>query len=277
MDTAARLGTGAAVLALVFASAWGAGAALNPSALPPPAPPPAPVLAAPPVAPPAVPPPVPGRVVVLSDVLEPGVPGELALVLATAEGAPVTAAAVDVTVARRDAAGVQHPALAPGPDGVWRGPLTLPAAGVWTVVVDTVPAGGTPVSLTADLFAPGPFTPVPLAVSRVAQAGDYQVRLDGELVAGAAAPVFATVSLAGVPVTDLQPHEGGFGRLVAVRRGDLAHVVLTPDTPVVGDADRAGPGIAFTARVPGPGGYRLLLEFRHGGAVHGVEFALEAR
>lgn len=273
MDTAARLGTGAAVLALVFASAWGAGAALTPTALPPPPPPQAPAVEVPP----PVPRPVPTRIVVLSDVLEPGVPGELALVLATADGVPVTAAAVDVTVVRRDAAGVQHPALAPGPDGVWRGPLTLPAAGVWTVVVDVVPAGGTPVSLSADLFAPGPFAPVPLVVSRVAQAGEYQVRLDGELVAGAAAPVFATVTLAGVPVTDLQPHEGGFGRLVAVRRGDLAHVVLTPGAPVVGDADRAGPGVAFTARVPGPGGYRLQLEFRHGGVVHAVEFVLEAR
>lgn len=209
MDTAARLGTGAAALALVFAAAWGAGAALHPPA--PPAPAAAPALPAPRPA-------TVARVVLLTDVLAPGVPGELALVLAGEDGAPVTAAALDVTVARRDAAGVQHPALVAGLDGVWRGPLTLPAAGVWTVVVDAVPAGGTPVAPTADLFVPGPFAPVPLVVSRVAQAGAYQVRLDGELVAGASSPVFATVTLAGMPVTDLEPHEGGFGRLVALPR-----------------------------------------------------------
>ena len=86
--------------------------------------------------------------------------------------------------------------------------------------------------------------------------------------------VSATVTRDGVPVTDLEPVGDGFGRFVAVRRSDLAHLPLHPDTGAV-TGDRAGPGIAFTARFPAPGGHRLFLDFRHAGVRHTAEFTLD--
>ena len=104
----------------------------------------------------------------------------------------------------------------------------------------------------------------------------YQVRLDGDLAVGAPAQVFVTVSRDGAPVTDLEPLGDAFGRLVALRAGDLAPAHVHPDATPPAPTDRAGPGIAFTAEVPGGGAYRLVLDFRHAGAVHTAVFTLPA-
>jgi hypothetical protein len=127
--------------------------------------------------------------------------------------------------------------------------------------------------------APAPATDAPvvaLVPTRVAEVDGYQVRLDGDLTVGAPAQVFATVSRSGAAVTDLEPHDGAFGRLVGVRAGDLAPAHVHPDAIPPAPTDRAGPGIAFTAEVPGSGPYRLVLDFRHAGAVHTVVFTLLA-
>ncbi len=112
--------------------------------------------------------------------------------------------------------------------------------------------------------------------ARVTEVDGYQVRLDGDLVVGAPAQVFVTISRGGAPVTDLEPLGEAFGRLVAVRAGDLAPAHVHPDAIPPAPADRAGPGIAFTAEVPGAGTYRLVLDFRHAGAVHTAVFTLPA-
>ena len=112
--------------------------------------------------------------------------------------------------------------------------------------------------------------------SRVAEVDGYQVRLDGDLAVGAPAQVFVTVSRGGAPVTDLEPLEDAFGRLDAVRAGDLVPAHVHPDATPPAPTDRAGPGIAFTVEVPGGGAYRLVLDFRHVGAVHTAVFTLPA-
>jgi hypothetical protein len=123
-----------------------------------------------------------------------------------------------------------------------------------------------------------PATPPPAAAatSRVAEVDGYQVRLDGDLGVGAAVQVFATISSNGAPVTDLEPVGDAFGRLIAVRAGDLAPAHVHPDATPPAPTDRAGPGIAFTVEVPGAGAYRLVLDFRHAGAVHTAAFTLPA-
>jgi hypothetical protein len=118
--------------------------------------------------------------------------------------------------------------------------------------------------------------PVALALSRVVEVNGYQIRLDGDLTVDAPAQVFATVSRDGAPVTDLEPLGDAFGRLVAVRAGDLTPAHVHPDATPPAPTDRAGPGIAFTAEVPGGGAYRLILDFRHAGAVHTAVFTLPA-
>jgi hypothetical protein len=265
MRTAVRAGAVAALLAVVLGVGWAAGAAARPA--------------------------FPGSANAVSGTadggrgrtpegltlvprtaqLDPGRPGEYAFALI---GPGAHAAEPRLTVVRRDATGLQHPTPVAGPDGTWRAPLTLPAAGDYRVVVEVTPAGGEPGALTADLVAPGPFDPVPFTPSRVADVDGYQVRLDGDLVPGAAAQVFATVSRGGAPVTDLEPVDGAFGRLEALRADDLAPARVHPDAAPSAPTDRAGPGIAFTAEAPGAGTYRLFLDFRHGGVQRTAVFTV---
>lgn len=282
MHPAVRLGVGATGLAVVFGAAFGAGAAVGE---PPAAP------AAPAAAPAAAPDALAGGLAATAagytlvpavDTLPPGLAGGYAFTVTGPDGLPVTAfdpsrgQPVHLVVVRRDAAGFQHLFPVLGPDGTWRVALTLPAGGIYRVYLDIAPTGGPALTLGTDLFAPGDFTPIPFAPSRVAQVDDYQVRLDGALVPGVASPVFATVTRDGVPVTDLEPVLGGFGHLVALRRSDLAYVRVPADSPAPAATDRAGPGIAFTAALPTAGGYRLFLEFRHDGVLRTAEFTVDA-
>jgi hypothetical protein len=269
MRTAVRAGAGAALLAVALGTGWAAGAVVRPAF---------------PGSASAVSGTVDGvrgrtpeglTLVPRTTQLDPGRPGEYAFAL-TGPGA--LAAEPRLTVVRRDATDLQHPTPVAGPDGTWRAPLTLPAAGDYRVVVEVTPAGVEPGALTADLVAPGPFDPVPFTPSRVAEVDGYQVRLDGDLVPGLAAQVFATVSRGGSPVTDLEPVDSdlgrAFGRLEALRADDLAPARVHPDAAPSAPTDRAGPGIAFTAEAPGAGTYRLFLDFRHGGVQRTAVFTV---
>ena len=126
------------------------------------------------------------------------------------------------------------------------------------------------------LTPPMPAPTLDPAPSRVAEVDGYQVRLDGDLAVGAPAQVFVTVSRGGAPVTDLEPLGDAFGRLDAVHAGDPVPAHVHPDATPPAPTDRAGPGIAFTVEVPGGGAYRLVLDFRHAGAVHTAVFTLPA-
>lgn len=176
-------------------------------------------------------------------------------------------------VVRRDGAGLQvsHPEMTA--DGTWRAPVRLPTAGTWRILAEFTPENGAPTVLGTDVFAPGDFAPLEFPAARAAQVGGYQVRIDGDLRAGAESAVFATVSLDGRAVTDLEPERGTFGDLVALRAGDLAYTPVAAQTRAE-PGDRSGPGIAFTTTVPTEGTYRLFLRFRHAGEIHTVAFTV---
>lgn len=293
MSTAARLVGYATVLGLVFGAAWGAGAtARDPAALGgaeghghPPGTPAHDhadvglVVDGPGASGGLVASAAGYTLVPVTGALTAGAPGEYAFTLTGPDGAPGTRFDVvherplHLVVVRRDAAGFQHLHPDLGTDGVWRVPLTLPAGGVYRVYADFTATGGPPLVLGTDLFAAGEFTPIPHPPSRVSQVDDYQVRLDGDLLPGSS-QVFATVSRGGVAVTDLEPHLGAFGHLVALRVSDLSYLHVHPDTPVPAATDRSGPGIAFTVAVPSDGVYRLFLDFRHDGVVRTAEFTV---
>jgi hypothetical protein len=217
-----------------------------------------------------------------STTFEPGEPAELAFVVTGSDGLPVTAFDVrderllDLFVVRRDGAGYQHLRADIHPDGVWRAPLTLPAAGVYRMYADFVPTGGPPLVLGIDLQAPGDFAPATFPPSRAAHVAGYDVRLDADLVAGGTSRVFVTIDRSRVPVTDIEPHLGALGHLVVLRESDLAYLRVAPQAPEP-DAPathRAGPAPAFTVEVPAAGEHRLFLEFRHEGVVHTAEFTV---
>lgn len=299
MRTAARLGGYATALAVAFGAAWGVGAATRPAVAAP-----APAGAdmsgmdmgdmhagtgGASTAPATVDLTTGGLAATAAGytltpratTFTPGQPGQLAFAVTGLDGRPVTAfdpAEMRVSVVRRDAAGFQQPAAVLGPDGLWRAPFTLPAPGVYRLYAGFTPSGGHRIVLGTDLFAPGDFAPVTLPPARVAQIDGYQVRLDGDLVAGRSSQVFATVTRDGRAVTDLEPVSGSFGELTVLRRSDLAQIPVDPgEAPPPAPDDRSGPGIAFTTSVPTPGGYRVFLTFRHAGAPHIAEFTLTTR
>jgi hypothetical protein len=154
------------------------------------------------------------------------------------------------------------------------GMIVRPAPVPLTPGAATPPAATTPAPVTPSPPTVVPPEAVPAAPSRVAEVDGYQVRLDGDLVAGAPSQVFVTVSRDGAPVTDLEPLDDAFGSLSALHAGDLVPGRVHPDAAPPAPTDRAGPGIAFTAEVPTAGTYRLFLDFRHGGARHTAVFTV---
>jgi hypothetical protein len=197
------------------------------------------------------------------------------------DGAAVTAYEVEhgkqlhLIVIRRDTAGYQHlhPELAA--DGTWTTPLTLPDAGSYRVFADFKPTGGEATTLGTDVNVAGQFQPRGYSPSRIAEVDGYQVRLDGDLVAGKQSPVRFHVTKDGSPVTDLQPYLAAYGHLVALRQGDLAYLHVHPDGSPGDGKTPAGPEIAFVAEVPSAAGYRLFLDFQHNGIVRTAEFTVD--
>jgi hypothetical protein len=194
-----------------------------------------------------------------------------------AHGAAVTGFEVEhdkrmhLIAVRRDTAGYRHVHPEMSPDGTWTVQLPVGGAGSYRLFADFKPTGGEAVTLGVDVGAAGVFEPRQYPQSYVAEVDGYQVRLDGDLKPGKASPVRLSVSRGGAPVTDLEPYLGAYGHLVALRQGDLAYLHVHPE-----GGTAAGPEVAFVAEVPSAGGYRLFLDFRHGGVVRTAEFTVTA-
>ncbi|WP_410641375.1 hypothetical protein [Amycolatopsis sp. lyj-346] len=207
-------------------------------------------------------------------------PGRFSFRITGPDGKPVTAFDVEhekklhLIVVRRDTAGFQHVHPEMAPDGTWRVPLTVPAAGSYRAFADFAPTGGKPMTLGVDFSVAGNYQPATYPPSRTAQVDGYTVELAGDLTAGKTSPVTLKVSRGGVPVTDLQPYLGAYGHLVALRGGDLAYLHVHPDGEPGDGKTAAGPEVKFAAEVPSAGTYRLFLDFRHGGVVRTAEFTV---
>ncbi len=165
-----------------------------------------------------------------------------------------------VIVVRRDLRRYQHLHPAQGPDGAWSTPLRLPDAGVYRAFADFSTSGERH-TLGVDLFVPGDFAPLALpAPAERATSGDYEVRLHEH-----AGEFGFFVRRDGRLVTDLEPHLGARGHLVALREGDLAYRHVHP-------LGGPPPEVAFEAGASEPGRYRLFFQFRHRDRVRTVAF-----
>jgi hypothetical protein len=216
--------------------------------------------------------------------LDAGTEGRYRFRITDASGAALTRFATEhdkrlhLIVVRRDGAHFRHVHPEMSADGTWSVPLTPPAAGSYRVFADFRPEGGAKTTLGVDLQVPGDFQPrLAAGESWTSTVDGYQVRLDGDLVAGVASTVTATITRRGEPVTDLQPYLAAYGHLVALRGSDLAYLHVHPEgTP--GDGHTvAGPQVRFAVEVPAAGRYLLYLDFQHGGQVRTAEFVVEAR
>ncbi|KGN40932.1 hypothetical protein [Knoellia aerolata] len=209
--------------------------------------------------------------------------GELELVIEGPDGKPVTEFTTQhekelhLIVVRRDFSGFRHVHPTRADDGTWSTPLDL-APGAWRVFADMAPAGAEPMTLGADLFVHGSYTPMtaPQKDVRTATVDGYTVTLEGDLVPGTDSDVTLSVSRDGAPVTDLQPYLGAYGHLVALRGGDLAYLHVHPEGEPGDGSTAPGPDITFGTSVPTSGTYRLFLDFRHGGVVRTAAFTVTA-
>lgn len=178
-------------------------------------------------------------------------------------------------VVRRELTGFWHVHPRREADGTWVIRLDLPDAGAHRVFTDIAPrALGRTITLGADLAIAGHYAPQPVpAVARVAEVDGYEVTVGGDLRAEGDLLTF-TVRKDGAPVTDLQPYLAAFGHLVILRAGDLAYIHVHPNGEPGDGITPAGPEITFHTAVPGPGTYRLFLDFQHDDVVRTAAFTV---
>lgn len=198
------------------------------------------------------------------------------------DGAPVTEYTaihdrqLHLIVVQRELTGFWHVHPELTADGIWTVRLNLPEAGAYRVFTDIAPrALGTTITLGADLAVAGTYAPRPApAAARTADIDGYEVTLDGDLVPGDGRLLTLTVRKNGEPVTDLQPYLAAYGHLVILRAGDLAYVHVHPNGEPGDGVTVPGPDVTFHTAVPGPGTYRLFLDFEHGDVVRTAAFTL---
>ncbi|WP_431885602.1 hypothetical protein [Micromonospora wenchangensis] len=208
--------------------------------------------------------------------------GELRFQIRDAQRRPVTRFAIvhdkpmHLVVVRRDLTGFQHLHPTMAADGTWSIPLTLPQPGVWRAYTDFTAVADdgrqTPATLGVDLVAPGEYAPRPLpAPATRATVDGFTVGYEGTPQVGAAVPLRFTVrDPAGRPAA-LERYLGAYGHLVALRDGDLGYLHVHPGPGPATDT------VTFWLTAPGPGSYRMYLDFQVAGVVRTAEFTLTVR
>ncbi|MFG1677218.1 hypothetical protein [Micromonospora sp. NPDC049282] len=178
-----------------------------------------------------------------------------------------------VIVVRRDLTGYLHLHPTMSADGTWSVPLTPSDPGAWRMYADftAVADDGRQVAavLGADLAVPGGYVPRPLpAPARAATVDGFTAAYTGTPEAGRSAPLRFRVTGADGSAAPLEPYLGAYGHLVALREGDLGYLHVHPE-PV-----RDGDAVTFWLTAPGPGRYRMFLDFQVGGVVRTASFTL---
>ncbi|WP_280402148.1 hypothetical protein [Nocardia carnea] len=197
---------------------------------------------------------------------------------AVTEFDPIHERELHLIVVRRELTGFQHVHPVRDEHGTWWIRLALSEPGAYRVFTDIAPrALGRTITLGADLAVAGQYDPHPVpTANRTVTIDGYEVTLDGELVPDTGRTLTFTVHKDGAPVTDLAPYLGAYGHLVVLRAGDLAYVHVHPNGEPGDGITPAGPDIAFHTAAPGPGTYRLFLDFEHRGTVRTAAFTLIA-
>lgn len=191
---------------------------------------------------------------------------------------PIHERELHLIVVRRELTGFRHVHPVRDAHGTWSIRLDLTDPGAYRVFTDIAPrALGRTLTLGADLAVAGNFDPRPTPTTdRTIAVDGYHIAVTGDPVPGEGRTLTFTITEDGAPVTDLDPYLGAYGHLVVLRAGDLAYVHVHPSGEPGDGITPAGPGIDFHTVVPGPGTYRLFLDFRHRGTVRTAAFTLNA-
>ena len=218
------------------------------------------------------------RLTTVSAPAETGTGGALSLTVTGPDGNPVTGFEVEhdkqlhLIVVRADGQHFAHVHPQMDAEGTWSIPWQWEAAGSYRVFADFVPAdvadGVEGVTLSTSVQVAGDYAPVPVEPAAATTVDGFEVRVEGDLIAGSASTLTLTVSRDGEPVTILEPYLGAFGHLVALRDGDLAYLHVHPHGEAPAAGETSGPEIVFEANAPTPGRYLLFLDFQIDGQVH---------
>lgn len=179
-------------------------------------------------------------------------------------------------VVRNDGAEFRHVHPSLDDAGVWSLPWSWDEAGTYRVFADFIPTeGGEKLTLTRSINVGGDFEPTHGHDDiREARAGEFDVRLKGDLFVGGSSTLTLEVSRDGEQVTEMQPYLGAFGHLVALREGDLAYLHVHPEGDEPEPGDLSGPTVDFATEAPTAGRYLLYFDFQVGDEVYSAPFAL---
>lgn len=160
----------------------------------------------------------------------------------------------------------EHPER--GPDSVFRYQVELPKPGMYRVLSDFYPTGGTPQMITRTLIVPGaPITPGARLGPDLApkQAENLRVSLrmePAQPLAGMKTLMFFTLD----PGDGIEQYLAAWGHMMAAS-GDLVDMIHTH--PFL--ADGAG-NVQFNVIFPRPGVHRVWVQFQRKGVVNTVAF-----
>lgn len=155
-------------------------------------------------------------------------------------------------------------------DERWEVELSLPTSGDYAAFADVAPDDVEPMTLRLALRASGDAgSEATHEPTRVSKNDGYRVALEGNVVSGSGSHIEFHLTKDGETV-EPDPYLGAAGHLVAIRVGDLEYLHVHP---MEGEAPGA---IPFMIHAPGPGLYRLFLQFSHGGEVRTVDFTVQA-
>ena len=199
------------------------------------------------------------------------------------DGKPVTDFSVDQTkrmhfyAIRTDLTGFQHLHPTMAENGTWTAPLAALRPGTWRLYTSFTPNSGSGkgkdfvLSRTVKVSGMAMTTPLPKEEGTTSVDG-YTIAVRGDLMAGMAHQLTATITKGGKPVTDLQPYLDTYAHLTAFHQGDLAFAHLHPETKV--DGDHGGPALTFHAEFAQPGNWRLFLQFQTAGKLRTAALTL---
>jgi hypothetical protein len=158
-----------------------------------------------------------------------------------------------------------HPTM--DASGTWAADLPALSPGSYRVFAEFQSTDSANLTLGADVSVAGYTRPVELpAPSGVDTVDGYDVALSGQPAIGDSELTF-TVSRNGEQVVT-DPYLGAAGHLVAIREGDLAYLHVHPHE------SGGGAAVTFTGNFPSAGTFRLFFDFSHDDSVHTAAYTV---
>jgi len=163
-----------------------------------------------------------------------------------------------------------HPVY--GPDGIFRYEAVFPKPGMYRIVGDFYPTGGTPQLIAKTVFVPGdPSAPVSLdeAKLKADMEPNHLTNLDVELTTDPPQPIagFKTLLFFHLkPVDGLQKYLGAWAHML-ISSDDM--VDLIHEHPFIADG---GPQMQFNIIFPRAHTYRIWVQFQRNGVVNTAAF-----